>query len=176
MAKEEKIKFIEELGGEIGRASAVYFMDFTGVRANDFNDLRRVARERRFLVKVVKNRLALRALRQCGVPSEIFDVLKGPTSLILTNDDPVAPARLLKEMASRIAGVRFKGAYFGKNIFLADQFDFLAGLPTKEELRGQVVWVLIGPLAGLVGVCGGLLGELVWVLDEITRRPKAEGN
>jgi len=176
MANEEKIKLVAELAEKIRQASAVYFVDFTSVKANDFNDLRRAARTRRVMVKVVKNSLALRALRECGVPAEIEDVLKGPTTVMFTQDDPVAPARLLKETSGRIGGIRFKGAYFEQNIFRTEQFDFLASLPSKEELRGQVVGVLAGAIGGLVGILEGLMAELVWVLDEIGRRPETEGN
>lgn len=172
MAKEDKPKVIEELKERVKLANAVYFVDFTGVLANDFNVLRRTAQERGLMVKVVKNQLALRALKECGVPAVIETVLKGPTVVIFAGDEVGAPARLLKELTGRIAGLKFKGAYLEKNIYLSEEFDFLVSLPTKEELRVQLVAVLASPISGFVGTLEGLLGELVWIFEEMQRRPE----
>jgi large subunit ribosomal protein L10 len=172
MATEEKSKVIDEIRDKIKRAQSIFFVDFTGVAANDFNELRRRARERNLMVKVVKNTLALRALQECGVPASIAEILRGPTSLIFSSEDPVAPARLLKEAKENVPGIKFKGAYLEKAIYSAAQFELLAALPTKEDVRAQLVGVLSSPLSGLVGVLEGLLGELVWALEEIARRPQ----
>ncbi len=174
MAKEEKTKVVEELRDQIGRAQSIFFVDFTNVAANDFNELRRRAREKNLTVKVVKNTLALRALEESGVPRAIADILRGPTSLIFAPEDPVAPARLLKEAKEIVSGIKFKGAYLEKTIYPASQFELLATLPTKEDVRAQLVGLLSSPLSGLVGVLEGLLGELVWALEEISRHPRAE--
>ncbi|MEO0004414.1 MAG: 50S ribosomal protein L10 [candidate division WOR-3 bacterium] len=170
MGKAEKVKVIEELKERIKRSEAIYFVDFTGVPANDFNDLRRTARAQGLKVKVVKNQLALRALEECGVPEDIETILKGPTSVIFAEDDAVAPARLLKNFPS----LKFKGAYLEKTIYPAERFDFLVNLPTKDELRTQLVGVLMSPIAELLGVLEGLLGELVWVFEEMQRRPQSQ--
>jgi len=172
VGKEEKVKVVEQLKEKIKRSNAVYFVDFTGVPANDFNDFRRMARQRGITIKVVKNQLALRALEELGVPQDIEMVLKGPTGVIFAEDDPVAPARLLRELEGRIGALKFKGAYLEKNIYLAGHFAFLASLRTKEELRGELVGVLAGPISGLVGVLEGLLSELVWIFDGMQRRPQ----
>ncbi len=174
MPKQEKAQFVDELQERIKQASAIYFVDFTKVQANDFNELRRRARQERMTVKVVKNRLALLALKECGVPETIGEFLRGPSSIIFAGEDPIAPARLLKEMGERLPGLKFKGAYFDGALYGAGQFDFLSSLPTKGELRGQLVGVLASPLGGLVGVLEGLLGELVWVLEGVAGKKTAD--
>jgi large subunit ribosomal protein L10 len=170
MPKDEKVKFIEELKERIRSATALYFIDFTGLTANDFNDFRQHARQRRMTVKVVKNQLALRALMECGVPERIAEVLRGPTSMVFATEDPVAPARFLKEVTRRLVNLKFKGAFLEHAIYTPEQFDLLASLPTKEELRVELVGVLNGPIARLIWVLEGMLSELVWVLEELSKR------
>lgn len=165
--KEDKIKAVEELKEKISQAEAFYFVDFTGVQANDFNNFRRRAQKERLTIKVVKNRLLLLAFTACGVPTEIAEILRGPTSIIFADTDPVAPARLLKEMGERLPGLKFKGAFFDKTIYLPEQFSFLASLPTKDEARANIVGTLTAPLAGLIGILEGVTGELVGVVDKI---------
>jgi large subunit ribosomal protein L10 len=171
MPKQVKIDAVAGLKDRIGKASALYFIDFTKLAANDFNVLRRKLGESKVSVRVVKNRLALRALIESGVPADIEKLLTGPTSLVFAGDDPVAPARTIREQMKKMAALKVKGAYLDRVLYPADRFDFIAGLPTKKELRGQVVGVLQGPIYGLVMSLDGLLSELVWVLDQVKDRP-----
>ncbi len=173
MPKQVKVDEVAGLKDKIGRASALYFIDFTKVAANDFNALRRKLGESKITVRVVKNRLALRALTESGVPADIEKLLTGPTSLVFAVDDPVAPARTIREQMKKIAALKVKGAYLDRVLYPANRFDFIAGLPTKGELRGEVVGVLQGPISGLVFSLDGLLSDLVWVLDQIKDRPQA---
>jgi large subunit ribosomal protein L10 len=173
MPKQVKIDAVAGLKDKIGKASALYFIDFTKLAANDFNTLRRKLGESKVTVRVVKNRLALRALTESGVPAEIEKLLTGPTSLVFAGDDPVAPARTIREQMKKMAALKVKGAYLDRVLYPANRFDFIAGLPTKNELRGQVVGVLQGPIYGLVITLDGLLSEFVWVLDQVRDRPMA---
>jgi large subunit ribosomal protein L10 len=173
MPKQVKIDEVTGLKDRISRASALYFFDFTKLPANDFNVLRRKLGESKVRVRVVKNRLALRALTECGVPAEIEKLLTGPTSVVFAADDPVAPARTIREQMRKMAALKVKGAYLDQVLYAADKFEFIAGLPTKNELRGEVVGVLQGPIYGLVMTLDSLLSDLVWVLDQVKDRPAA---
>ena len=173
MPKQVKIDAVTSLKDKIGKASALYFIDFTKLAANDFNTLRRKLGESKVTVRVVKNRLALRALTESGVPADIEKLLTGPTSLVFAVDDPVAPARTIREQMKKMAALKVKGAYLDRVLYPANRFDFIAGLPTKNELRGEVVGVLQGPIYGLVMTLDGLLSEFVWVLDQAKDRPRA---
>jgi large subunit ribosomal protein L10 len=171
MPKQVKVDAVAGLKDKIGKASALYFIDFTKLAANDFNALRRKLGESKVTMRVVKNRLALRALTESGVPADIEKLLTGPTSLVFAGDDPVAPARTIREQMKKMAALKVKGAYLDRVLYPANQFDFIAGLPTKTELRGEVVGVLQGPIWGLVMSLDGLLSEFVWVLDQVKDRP-----
>jgi len=171
MPKQEKIDAVAELKERIAQASALYFIDFSKVKANDFNALRRRLGELKVAMRVVKNRLALRALTESGTAEEIGSLLKGPTSVVFAGEDPVAPARLVRDAARKLEAIKVKGAYFDRTIYGAAQFDFLAGLPTKHELLGQLVGTLEGPIWEFVLGLDGLLSELVWVLDQVKDLP-----
>lgn len=173
MPKQVKIDEVSGLKERISKASALYFFDFTKLPANDFNVLRRKLGESKVKVRVVKNRLALRALTESGVPADIEKLLTGPTSVVFAADDPVAPARTIREQMRKMTALKVKGAYLDRVLYPASKFDFIAGLPTKNELRGEVVAVLQGPIYGLVMILDGLLSELVWVLDQIKDQPRA---
>jgi large subunit ribosomal protein L10 len=167
MPKQEKVDTIAELKDRIAAASALYFIDFTKVTANDFNALRR---KLGVPVRVVKNRLALRALTESGTPAEVEAILKGPTSVVFAGEDPVAPARTIREAAKKSTALKVKGAYLDRTLYGADRFEFLASLPTKIELRSELVGVLQSPISELVYGLEWLLNDLVFVLDQIKDR------
>lgn len=174
MPTQQKITTVAELKAQAEQASALYFIDFTKVSANDINMVRRRLDELKVTMKVVKNRLAARALAETGVPAGVEEILVGPTSVVFATEDAVAPARLIREIAVKLKDLRVKGAFLDGTLYAADQFEFLASLPTKADLQAQVVGVLQGPISELVFSLEGLISELVRVLDEIKDRPAVE--
>lgn len=173
MLKSEKARVIEALTAQVGAATALYFVDFTGVGANDTTELRRRLREQRVGMRVVKNRIALRALDAAGLGGEFADVLRGPTAIVFASADPVAPARLLRETSRQLPGLKVKGIYLDGTLHPAAAFESIASLPGLAELRAELVGVLQGPIAGLVSVLDGLFAELAYVLAAIEEKKGA---
>jgi len=170
LQKSKKARFIEELQDRIRHSTAMFFIDFAGITGNEFSILRREGRARNLRVKVVKNRLAKRALAACGVPDAVAQFLVGSTAIIFSAADPTAPAQLLKGVKERQGNLKFKGAYLEQRIFAASDFDFLTSLPTKEELRKELLGVLAGHIYGLVMVLGGPLEQLIGILGELEKK------
>ena len=170
MPRQEKVDRVDVLKERLSEVSALYFLDFTGVKANDFNRTRRRLGEVGASVRVVKNRLALRALTESGVAEEVSGYLHGPTSLVIAAEDSIAPARVIKEVAKKLEGLKFKGAYLDKTFFDADQFGYIASLPTTDELRAQLVGVLSAPISEFAGSLELMLGDLVYVLEQLGER------
>ena len=175
MPSAKKIQELAALNELLRGASGYYFLDFTGVPVNDFNHTRRQLRAAGARVRVVKNRLALRALTDCGVGAEVADYLKGPTSIVLAGEDSVVPARVIKEVSKKLTALRVKGAYVDRTFYSSDQFAFLASLPTKADLRGQVVGVLSAPIIELALTLEGLLSEFSYILDQLRERRNVVG-
>ncbi len=170
MPKQENVDRVARLKKEVGQASALYFLDFTKIGVNEFNVLRRRLKEAGATVRVVKNRLVKRALDESGIGGDVTGFLRGPTSLVLAVEDAVAPARVIREVGKKLETLKVKGAYVDGAVYSADQFIFLASLPTKDDLRGQVVGALAAPIWEFTLGLEGLISDLVYVLGQITDR------
>lgn len=170
MPSQDKVDKVKDLSRDIGQASALYFLDFTRVGVNDFNGLRRQLDEVGARVRIVKNRLALRALSESGVEADLGAIMRGPTSMVLAGEDPVAPARVIKDVSKKLENLQFKGAYLDSQVYPATQFAFLAGLPTGGELRAELVGVLQAPITEFTLGLEGLLSELAFVLEQLPGR------
>lgn len=170
-----KISAVEELTQLMSRSRGFYLADFTGLDVPEVTRLRKRLRDEDITYRVVKNRLALIALKSAGI-QDLDEILRGPTGLASSETDPVAPVRLLHEFAEESNGLpRLKGGFADGRVYREDQLEALANLPSREVLLGQVVSSVRSPLSGLVFCLGGMLQNLVLILNEIARNKGEAG-
>jgi large subunit ribosomal protein L10 len=170
-----KISAVEELTSLMSRSQGFYLADFTGLNVPDVTRLRKRLRDEDITYRVIKNRLALLAVKNAGIDG-LEGVLQGPTVLASSETDPVAAVRLLHEFAANANGLpRVKGGFADGRVFRGDQLEALAQLPPREVLLGKVVSSIQSPLSGLVFCLGGLLQNLVLVLNEIAKKKDETG-
>ena len=170
-----KISAVEELTQLLSRSQGFYLADFTGLDVPEVTRLRKRLRDEDITYRVVKNRLALIAVKNAGIQG-LEEVLQGPTGLASSETDPVAPVRLLHEFAEEANGLpRVKGGFADGRVYREDQLEALARLPSREVLLGQVVSSVQSPLSGLVFCLGGMLQNLVLILNEIAKKKGEAG-
>lgn len=166
MTPAEKKEAVALLVEKLGQNSHFYLTDTSELNAEATSALRRKCNEKNIELIVVKNTLLKKALEQKGGDySELYPVLKGGTSLMLTETGNL-PARLIKEL--RDAGAKkpiLKAAYVQECIYVGDnQLDALVSLKSKNELIADVVALLQSPMQTVLGqlesgknTIGGLL-------------------
>ncbi len=170
-----KTSAVEELTRLMSRSKGFYLADFTGLDVPDVTRLRKRLRDEDVTYRVVKNRLALIAVKEAGIEG-LEEVLQGPTGLASSDTDPVTAVRLLHQFAEEANGLpRLKGGFADGRVFKEDQMEALAQLPPREVLLGQVVSTVQSPLSGLVFCLVGLLQNLVLVLNEIGKKKGETG-
>lgn len=174
MPRKENVESLKKLKTIISEASGIYFADCSKVKAKDMSFLRRRLRESEVKTTVIKNRLALLAFKELGIEDSIRSFLSGPTSLMVTKQDPVLPARLIKELTKKFVDFKIKGAYFDSMVFPADQFNYLANLPTLPELQATLIGVLNQPLQGIAIVLDNFLIKLITTLQEIEKKKELD--
>lgn len=175
MPNAEKVKVVEELNGVFLKAKSAVLADYQGINAPELAELRRHMRNKSVDFRVIKNTLARQASKD--TPFEVLDAdFKGPVSLMVSYEDPVAPAKALAEFAKSGAPKSPKvicGVVEGKKVS-PEQVKAIADLPSKEALISQMLAVFNGPTTNLVGVFGSLLRELVGTLDAIREKKASE--
>jgi large subunit ribosomal protein L10 len=167
--KEAKIEVTAELVDSLNKANVLYLADFTGLNVKSMTELRRRFREAGSRFVVVKNRLALRALGQLDLP-DISEFLSGPTGIIFGSDDPVVPAKTLREFAKENDDKpAVKVGVVDKRVVSANEITQLAELPPMEVLLSSILGSLSSPLSGIVGVLDGLLRDIAYMAEEVAR-------
>jgi large subunit ribosomal protein L10 len=161
---QKKVETVEELRERIERSTITIATQYSGLSVTEMGQLRRAVRDAGVELRVVKNRLFLRAANDAGKP-ELAELLEGPTAIIFGFDDVVAPAKAATEYmrtARNTFAVR-KGMLDGRALSLADLQD-LASLPPREVLIARVAGALQSPIARLAGLLNSAMGNPAGIL------------
>jgi large subunit ribosomal protein L10 len=130
MKKTKKTELVVELKDKLGRASAVYYTDFTGLNVKRMTELRRRLKKAGVEYIVIKNTLALRAVNESGL---VAQRLKGPTGVVVAKD-AITAAKVLSDFAKENdQRPSVKGGIYEGNAVDEAMVKKLASLPTRED-------------------------------------------
>ena len=163
-----KEKVVEDLAAVFGKASSAVLANYQGISASELTALRVHLKSRSLDFRVIKNTLAQKASKD--TPFEILESdFIGPVSLLVSYDDPIAPAKALADYAKTKPEKNPEilcGLMDGKKLS-PEEVKAISSLPSKEVLISQMLSVIQGPTTQFVGVFGGLLRKLVGTLDAV---------
>jgi len=170
--KEQKSQEISALTQEIGNASNAFLIDFKGITVPQVTELRKQVRETKSGYIVVKNTLALIALKDSPIV-QMREQFNGPTAIAFNATDAVVLAKALTRFAKDVPAVQFKGALLNGQVVPADQIQAIANLPSREELVSKLLYVLQSPMRGLATVLQANIRNLAVVMDQIGKQKQA---
>lgn len=172
LTKDKKNEVIAEVAQLLNDSKMTVVAKYQGTTVKAVQDLRRQARDNGTKVKVVKNRLVIKAIQQTEALRNVdTSALEGMLLYAFNANDEVAPAQSLDNFAKKNPTIEFVGAITAQGTFIdAAEVKALAGLPSKNDLIAQVVATLTSPLND---VMNGLSGNLHALLDGVEAKAKA---
>ena len=170
MKKEEKHEVVLALTETIAEYGNFYITDTANLSVAKVNDIRRKCFDNGIKMQVAKNSLIRKAMEASqGDYSEIFDVLKGSSS-ILFSKSANAPAKLIKQLRKTGDKPLLKAAYIDSSVFIGDnQLDALVNLKSKEQLVADIIALLQSPAKNVISGLqsgGNKLAGIVKTLQE----------
>jgi large subunit ribosomal protein L7/L12 len=177
MKKEEKAVAVAELHEKFARAKLAIMAECTGMPVNQITELRKKLRGANAELKVVKNTMATRAAEGTSLAG-VKARFKGPLAVVIGYDDPVLPAKILKEfigVEKRDEKIKITGGVLDGKLLQAPQVAAVASLPAKAVLLSMLLATMQGPARGLVVALSGLVRQLVGVIAAIQDKRKGEG-
>jgi len=169
MNREDKAAAISELGEGIGKATNAFVIAFKGITVPQVTELRRQVRETNSKYVVVKNTLALIAVKDSPLTA-LKDQFSGPTAVAFNTTDAVGLAKALTKFAKDVPTISFKGAMLNGQIVPADQIQAIANLPSRAELIAKLMYVMQAPIRGLATVLQANIRNIAVVLSEIAKQ------
>ncbi len=178
MKKDLKAPAVAELAEIFGRARIAILTESVGLPVNQVTELRKQLRGVKAEYRIMKNTLAIRASEGTGLAG-LKTHLKGPTGMVIGYDDPVLPAKILRDwIGAEKREEKIKvtvGVLEGKLVQAAD-LAAIAKLPKKEVLIAMLLSAMQGPIRGVVYTLSAVLSKFVRVVAAIQDKKKGEGD
>ena len=171
MRKEEKHDVVLALKEQIESFSNVYIADTSNLTVAAVNDIRRKCFDSGIKMQVAKNTLIKKALEAAsGEYAELYDVLKGSSTLLFSNSAN-APAKLIKALRASGDKPLLKAAYIDSAIFIGDnQLNALVNLKSKEELIGEIIGLLQSPAQNVISGLQSGKNKLAGIVKALEQR------
>ena len=155
---EQKKQVVETLAQKLQSAQAGVLVKYEGITVAQDTELRAALRKAGVEYTVMKNTLTGRACEIAGL-GEMKEHLNGMTAIAISQDDPLAPAKIIKTFADKIQTFEIKAGFVDGGVIDASGVEALAATPSKEVLIAKMLGSLMSPLYGLAYVLQGKIDK-----------------
>ena len=145
---DQKKQVVEDVSAVVGNAQATVIAEYRGMTVEQMKVLRREAYDNNVYVKVVKNTLLKRAVKDTE-HSCLDDLLVGPLAFA-ASEDPVAVAKVLNKYAKEYDALEIKAGSMAGNVLSEGEIKALAQLPSRDELLAKLMGTMQAPIAKFV--------------------------
>lgn len=173
MDRTQKEQAVKDIAERLAQAQAVVAVNYLGISVAQAAELRGKLGDAGASFKVVKNRLAKRAVAEAGTDG-LEELLEGPTALTFIEGDVVTATKTLDSFSREHEILEFKGGTMEGVPLDADRFRALAKLPSLDVMHGQLVGMAASPLTGLVRGLGSMVSGLAVALGQISEQKQKE--
>ena len=164
MNRTEKQSLIDDLHSEFGKSPHAILVDFRGLSVPAATEFRRKVRQSGSRYRVVKNSLALRAVKDTPL-ERLATKFENTTGVAYTGADPVALAKVLVDFAKEHPQLVVKGAVVsGSQMLDAAGVKALSTMPSLPELRSRLLGLFSASATKLVRLLNAPASKLVRVL------------
>lgn len=169
--RKAKSKDLENLKKTIADNKNIFVTGYEKMTPKQDFELRKTIRGAGGDYEVVKNNLAAKASEGTGA-TDLLGNLKGMTSIVFTQNDPVALAKALTKYAKDNAAFTFKAGMVEGRVIDIKAINDLASMPPKEEIFAKLLYLINANATRLVSSIGGVGRNLAVVLDQAAQANK----
>jgi large subunit ribosomal protein L10 len=166
MSRTEKEAVVDGLSSRLESAPFVALADYRGISVAEVSAFRSKLKDAGIHYEVIKNKLAKLAIT--GTDKEILhDLLVGMTGWVISGEDPIAAAKMLKAETEKLVEegkFAVKGGFFEGELLDSKGVSDVAELPSKEELFAMLLGLLQQGPRQVLGVVQAPGRDLVYLL------------
>ena len=141
----KKAQQVSEVAEQFKNATSVVVVDYLGITVEQATNLRTELRNAGVQFAVVKNGILSRAAKEAGLEG-MDDIFKGPSAVAFSNDDVIAPAKILADFAKKVEALEIKAGVIEGKVSSKEEIEALAKLPNREGLLSMLLSVLQAPV------------------------------
>ncbi len=174
MRKEQKTATVEQIGERLSRAKLALISEHRGMTVAETTEMRRKLRAIRGELKVAKNTLIRRAIKDTKFAT-LDSQLGGPVGLITGAADPVELAKTVASFKDLGGKFKIRGGVLDGQPLTAEEVHALATLPPREVVLGQLLGLINAPATRLVRLLNEPASALARVIDAIGKKAGGSG-
>lgn len=152
--REDKQAVVAEISAQVAKAQTIVLAEYRGIAVGDLTKLRAKAREQQVYLRVLKNTLARRAVE--GTPfAPLAEQMTGPL-IYGMSEDAVAAAKVVNDFAKSNDKLVIRSGSFDGKVMDKASVQALASIPSREELLGRLLGVMLAPVSGFARALAAL--------------------
>ena len=141
----KKAEIVKQTADLINNAESTIVVDYRGLTVAEVTDLRKQLRDAGVKMSVIKNKILDRAVEGTDY-EDLKSTFVGPTAVAFSDEDPIAPAKILKKFADDHDALEIKGGFIEKSVKTLDEINEYANMPGREELLSMLASALQDPM------------------------------
>lgn len=141
----KKAEIVKQISDMLNAAQSAIVVDYRGLTVAEVTDLRKQLRDAGIKMSVIKNKILDRAVEGTDY-EELRSTFVGPTAVAFSDEDPIAPAKILKKFADDHDALEIKGGFIEKSVKTLDEINEYANMPGREELLSMLASALQDPM------------------------------
>ena len=146
---EQKQKAVAELADLMKNAASGVIVNYQGITVDNDTKMRKALRDAGVKYMVMKNTLTGRACDEVGY-GELKQYLTGMTAIAVSENDPVAPAKILKEYADKVESFNLLAGFVDGAVIDEKTVEELASIPAKEVLIAKIMGSMMSSVSKFV--------------------------
>ncbi len=141
----QKQQLVADLAEQIKNSAAGVIVNYQGITVENDTAMRKALREAGVKYVVMKNTMTGRACDMVGY-GDLKQYLNGMTAIAISDNDPVAAAKVLKQYAEKVESFSILAGYVDGAVIDANTVNALADIPNKETLIAKLLGSIQSPL------------------------------
>ena len=158
-AIELKSQVVSEIVEKLEKSSSAIVVDYKGLTVEEVTELRKKMREAGVEYKVYKNTLVRRAAQEVGITEFNDELLVGTNAIAFGYEDPIAPARVIKEFMEDHPKMKLKMGVVEGEFYNEAQIVEFANIPPREVLLAKLLGSLKAPMSNFVYLLDAVIKE-----------------
>lgn len=141
----KKAELVDVFAEKFEAATSIVVASSRGLTVEQDTQLRKELREAGVEFKVVKNSILRRAAEKAGLEG-LNDSFVGPSVVAISNEDAIAPAKILSEFAKTADKLEIKAGVIEGKVTSKEEVAAIASLPSRDGLLSMLLLVLQAPV------------------------------
>ena len=166
---EQKKAQVVEVAEALKSAQTGILVDYRGLTVEEDTKLRNNLRQAGVKYFVVKNTLLRLAAKEVGLEG-LDEVLHGPTALAVSEEDAVAPAKVMAEFAKENEKLEIKSGFMDGSVMTLDEVKQLAATPNRETLMAKMLGSLNAPISNLARLLSTIVDGGEEIADLVAKK------